>query len=531
MNETHRNALRFLWFEDPFVDNPVIMVIRFCVVLFGLNCAPFLLNATIRYHLNKYISKYPEQIQKMIRSFYVDDFAGGCDSSTEAYELFRLLEDIMREGGFPVHKFLTNDKNLRNLVDKRLDESTNETKVLGIIWSTENDTIRITFEDVMKSSTTVFTKRQILSTLAKLFDPLGLVAPIVLLAKLILQKSWNFKNLGWDDTLPAEIAQWKTWSESLLKMKYYEVPRCYFSEIVIQYDLIGFCDASTKAFAAVIYLRAKLESGLIKSTFVTCKTRVASVNNQHTVPRLELLSCYILCTLMATVERALQEDIEINQKYYWTDSTINLNRIRNSKNEYKQFVENRLRKIRGNSDPKSWSYVPTDMNPADLPSRGCLAHELPEHKFWNIGPEFIRNPEIDQMEFEKKLNPFSNVDIEIKGAGKLENSVHESSMIQNEVKEVDEDNELRNINYVNLNNIINVSRFSNIDKLLRVTAYVLRFVHCSEAPGKELTVQEINLARNKWIQTEQLSQKKTNPKEFSKTKNNIGLYVDDDGLL
>ena len=83
VNEKDRDALRFLWFKDPFSDDPKLVQLRFAVVLFGLNCAPFLLNGTIRHHLSQYASQFPEDVSKMLRSFYVDDFAGGCANTAD----------------------------------------------------------------------------------------------------------------------------------------------------------------------------------------------------------------------------------------------------------------------------------------------------------------------------------------------------------------------------------------------------------------------------------------------------------------
>lgn len=121
------------------------------------------------------------------------------------------------------------------------------------------------------------------------------------------------------------------------------------------------------------------------------------------MPRLELLSCYILLTLMETIASALNDDIIIDKKQFWTDSTINFNRIRGINKEYKPFVENRLSFIRARSDISDWFYIPTDKNPADLPSRGCLSHELVGNDFWIHGPEFLRN-KIDETIFERNIH-------------------------------------------------------------------------------------------------------------------------------
>ena len=106
----------------------------------------------------------------------------------------------MTEGGFPAHKFVTNDAQLRKMVNgdesNEIDsetESTNQVKVLGIPWTTKTDTISVDLNGITKSRSEAPTRRVILSALAKLYDPLGLVTPITLYAKIILQDSWQCK--------------------------------------------------------------------------------------------------------------------------------------------------------------------------------------------------------------------------------------------------------------------------------------------------------------------------------------------------
>ena len=117
VNENDRDALRFLWFLDPFDPDPTMVAHRFTCVLFGLNCSPFLLNGTLRHHLMKFISEHKDLIAKILRSLYVDDFTGGCDTVDDAKKLYELFVRVLREGGFPVHKFVTNNAELQQLID------------------------------------------------------------------------------------------------------------------------------------------------------------------------------------------------------------------------------------------------------------------------------------------------------------------------------------------------------------------------------------------------------------------------------
>ena len=80
-----RDALLFLWVEDVQKTPPVPVVMWFTRVVFGVSASPFLLNATINHHLEKYLNRYPDLINTLLRSIYVDDVTYGADGGSEAY--------------------------------------------------------------------------------------------------------------------------------------------------------------------------------------------------------------------------------------------------------------------------------------------------------------------------------------------------------------------------------------------------------------------------------------------------------------
>ena len=91
-----------------------IAVYRFCRVVFGVNASPFLLNATIRHHLEKYEECDPEFVQKLRDSFYVDDFVGG---AVNVVVLYHKTNDRKADGGFNLRKWLTNDSQVRTRIE------------------------------------------------------------------------------------------------------------------------------------------------------------------------------------------------------------------------------------------------------------------------------------------------------------------------------------------------------------------------------------------------------------------------------
>ena len=94
-----RDCLRFLWVEDPFDDNSPIVIFRFCHVVFGVNCSPFLLNGTLCVHLQKYELDDPEFVAKMLRSLYVNDLVSGSKNKEEVKGLYDRQSKRLAEGG------------------------------------------------------------------------------------------------------------------------------------------------------------------------------------------------------------------------------------------------------------------------------------------------------------------------------------------------------------------------------------------------------------------------------------------------
>eukprot|EP00794_Sanderia_malayensis_P009579 gene9579-biopygen7911 len=215
-----RDCLRFLWYKDVNAAEPEVIVYRFNRVVFGCNSSPFLLNCVLRHHINKYVEKDPEFVGKLIGGFFVDDLVVSCKDPQEALSLHVKAKERMKEGGFTLRKWKTSDKKLaeeiwqregevkQKLEDQSYTKETlgtqvsekGKTKVLGLAWDNEKDEIEFDLAKIGKMNETKPTKRGILSILASVFDPLGLISPIAVSAKILFQELCVEK-LGWDDPL------------------------------------------------------------------------------------------------------------------------------------------------------------------------------------------------------------------------------------------------------------------------------------------------------------------------------------------
>jgi len=200
----------------------------------------------------------------------------------------------------------------------------------------------------------------------------------------------DWLSIGWDEPLNEELAlRYSSWLSDLLKVQCIPGKLCYIpnsEETVVSFQIHGFGDSSEVAYAAVVYLKIETSKGAC-TRLVMSKTRVARLAKQ-TIPRLELLATLILSRLVERVCVALPV-IKVDEVYCWTDPTTTLHLIKGVGREYKQFVESRVREIRQNVPPESWSHCLGIENPADLPSRGMNAEALKQSETWWHGPPWL----------------------------------------------------------------------------------------------------------------------------------------------
>ena len=132
--------------------------------------------------------------------------------------------------------------------------------------------------------------RGVLSTICTIFDPLNFAAPVMLVAKKIMQELWR-KKYSWDQQLEGEILQrWQSWKKDLHLLTKITIPRCYFTKPQHEgssLELHNFSDASEVGYGSVSYLRITYPDGKIECSFVAGKSGNAPIRTV-TIPRLEL---------------------------------------------------------------------------------------------------------------------------------------------------------------------------------------------------------------------------------------------------
>ena len=290
-------------------------IYRYCRVVFGVKASPFLLNATIKHHLQNYENEFA---RKIASSLYVDDLTCGDKDDLKAFDLYKNAKYMFREGGLELRKWESNSEKLmenikrseQNMIENvtpnfvedtetYADSVTNkvtpsndvESKTLGILWDKGKDEFVFRFNEMCASSDKMkCTKRNVLAKIASIYDPIGYLSPIVVKLKALFQKICISKG-DWDSLIDNELQkEWQLWINDAISTEL-RFTRCYLPSPILNinaFQIHTFFDSSKMAFAAVSYLRIKHDMG-VTVQIIASKSRIAPTK-LVSIPRLELLA-------------------------------------------------------------------------------------------------------------------------------------------------------------------------------------------------------------------------------------------------
>ena len=222
-----------------------------------------------------------------------------------------------------------------------------EHKLLGVPWNPESDKLIFNVTDLARIALDPHpTKQNLVSLISRFYNPLGFLSPVIIRFKIPFRRLCQYKS-DWDDVIPEElIEKWRGLISDLNEAQPMSLLRSYLYDItnpLTSITLCGFCDASTKAFAAIVYLCLRTKAHSV--------VRFVAPLQSLTIPRLELLSAFLLLKLVVSIHNSLQPQMApLNVKCY-TDSQIALYWIHGKDKEWKPFVQNGLREIRRNVHP------------------------------------------------------------------------------------------------------------------------------------------------------------------------------------
>jgi len=445
-----RPALRFVW-RNPASSSPP-EEFEMTVQVFGAVSSPTTCTFALRQTVKDNEVGHQDIAAKVIENFYVDNYLDSFRPVEEAVKTSEKMIRLLAKGGFRLNQWLSSSREvLRTLPASELNspdlnidlDDLPVERTLGQYWDCEEDTFCFKFQ----VSQAADSKRKILAAVSSIFDPLGLLAPVILVPKILLQDIWTL-NADWDEPLPNNIlARWRKWTNNLAKLAELQIPRCLFGNTTSsspRVQLHLFSDASEAGFGAVAYLLIRREMKVTVS-FVIAKSRVAPIR-PLTIPKLELPGAVIASRLARMVKEELRIDIE--EVIFWVDSQTVLQWIHSTSFRFQTFVANRISEILDSTNAAQWRHVPGVLNPADDCSRGLLPEELSAEHRWFRGPEFLYQPE---EQWPAPYQPVLPSDTEEQLIGHVK---HEST--------VDKGSDL-------------FYRYSNLSRLVRIVAWIQRF--------------------------------------------------------
>lgn len=293
-----------------------------------------------------------------------------------------------------------------------------------------------------------------LSFISKIFDPLGLVGPILLQAKVLMQQVWLESLVKWDDVLPPNINEkWVEFAKGLIKMSSISIPRNINIKKPKRMELIGFADASIIAHGCCIYLRTIDQDNNIHTNLLCSKSRINPKNKILSVPRLELNSALLLASLANKVYQTLSLKYEVNT-FLYLDSKIVLAWLDIEPVKLNAYVANRVDKIKQITYNFQWSYINTNDNPADCLSRGVDPQTLGTNMLWWYGPQFLNNADYIHCRFSDRDSIHNLPEVKQNKAVTCINTNHQNTFIPEFM-----------------------DKGNNIDKMTRIMSYVLRFIN------------------------------------------------------
>lgn len=513
--ERDQHVHRFLWRDMDEHREPDIYMMK--VVTFGDKPAAAMAQTALKLTAEQGESTHPQAASVLTRNVYMDDICDSVRTVDEARKLSAEMDEVLNEGGFKVKGWISNESDVGDLTQgkmKLLDEIAEE-KVLGVVWNRENDTFsyKVKLKDsVMRSATDgesqeKLTKRKILGQIAHIFDPIGFAAPVIVRAKIGMQKLWQ-RGYNWDDHLSKEEdAEWRLLFEEMKGLNEVSLERCLTPpDAQGKPVLCIFSDASENAYGACAYLRWQTRDDKYETRFIASKSKVAPLK-ALTIPRLELQAAVLAARLYKSITEEMR--LEVEKVVFFTDSMITLQWIKSSARVYKPFVSSRVGEIQTLTDPSSWKHIPGEDNPADKVSRGIAVKELMEE--WMCGPNFLHlnEPEwpVDKATIDQNLE-------------NLERRKTQTVLVINMTV-----------------NPIECERFSKWRKLVRVTAYVFRFVQILKSklmkvsiPEDDVTLTpaELEKAEHYWTKEAQKGLKSRFEKGEFKT---LTPFLDNKGII
>ncbi|XP_043488608.1 uncharacterized protein LOC122515358 [Polistes fuscatus] len=480
VDESQVSLQKIFWRDD--VRNPV-STCELLTLTYGTASASFLATRCLKEIADLEEGNHPIGAQVIRRDFYVDDLLTGADSIAEVREIRDQVNQVLAKAGFKLHKWAANSGKILPHIPEKVDSKQilnlnkeGDIRALGVLWDPSDDSFQ--YSVPIAAPVHRITKRVILASVAKVFDPLGLIGPVTVTGKVIIQRLWQ-RGIHWDESIPMDLeTAWLHYAKQLPVLNDIRVERKTICKNAKEIEMHGFADASETAYGACIYIVSKDGRGNGSSNLLCARSRVAPLK-AVSLPRLELCATVLLARMINKLTTNMR--VEFRKICCWSDSTIALAWIRSPSRNWTTFVANRVAEIQERIPNSKWGHVSSAENPADFISRGVTPTELLSLDLWWHGPGMVFGnatdtaPEVPLEELPERRN--TSVTCTVAMIGRDQRSREFCDRIFN--------------------------KYSQFTRLVRVIAYCGRFCrNARRAQTKDigpLTVAEIAQARERLI--------------------------------
>ena len=496
VQEKDRSYFRILWRNLDVDQEP--QEYEFNRVVFGKNAAPMEAQYVSQENARRHENKFPAASQTVLKSTYMDDSLDSVENDRQGIELYEQLKELWELAGMKARKWISNSPDVMAAIpteDRAIEFTINDsqdpvTKTLGLSWNSVDDVL--TIPKSSKPAEFEVTKRNVLSKIATIFDPLGFISPVVVRAKIMLQELWS-RGYEWDEEVTDELAhQICDWFNRLSNVAEISVPRSLRElKPIVTSEVVTFVDASKEAYGAVAYLRHGYGDGSVTSRMIASKSKVAPLT-PVTIPRLELMAAVLGLRLTQSIVKVLE--LNLREALFYSDSMDVLYWIRGKGRDFRSFVANRIGEVQMYTDPTQWQHVSSEENPADLCTRGVTPSQLAKNTLWWSGPEWLQKEKNDWPKMKSEAQPRRRLEEKPQSRGLSKpTEAARSHVSRNQDKDSAEtrEHEWR----------LSPTRFSDWTRLVHIYARVTRVVHNMQqrsadgAPSIELQPQEITDAQ------------------------------------
>ena len=419
--EVEQHCHRFLWRDLECSRNPDVYIMT--VLCVGDKPAGAIATEAIYKTADRFYDDNPEAAKTLRRGTYVDDLVNSVDSLHDingAIQLATNIENMLSKGGFTVKCWqfsgvedvvsdLASKSDGNKLSNKSLLKGKGDkTRVLGVVWNPVEDTLLIPavlnfspkrqgihtgpdllVGDVPNAIPEILTRRSVLSQVMRIYDPLGILCPFTLLAKVYLRETW-LRKLGWDEPLPPDLHEkWLVYFTRMYDMEKLKYDRCMRpSNACGDPWLIVLSDGSDNAYGFVAYIRWQVKSGGFWCRFVLAKCRIAPANKVST-PQMELNGAVLSKRGRKVIEKEVRFNFE--KVVQIVDSETILCMINKLSTRFNVYYGVRIGEIQAatEGDVSCWAWLSGKDNISDWLTRGRNPSDLDENSEWWLGPSFL----------------------------------------------------------------------------------------------------------------------------------------------